>query len=183
MNQNVHSFPLSGFLTNLEGWGSKAGAIARRKLQQRLDLYPSARLFRISMSSVRRLDVTFASQAIAVLVRNNIGRCSICLIDLSDEDIIVNITAGAQRTGVPVTIWNGIDSKVVGPTLSPALAEALGIALGRPTVHSAELAQASAASITSASTRLKALWARGYLMREERPAASGGMEFVYQRIG
>ena len=82
-----------------------------------------------------------------------------------------------------MTIWNGIDSKVVGPTLSPALAEALGIALARPTVRTADLAQASTASIPSASTRLKALWERGYLMREEKPAASGGVEFVYQRIG
>ena len=38
-------------------------------------------------------------------------------------------------------------------------------------------------SIANASTKFKQLWEQGFLLRQESVADSGGVEFVYQRIG
>ena len=183
MNQNVHTLQLSSFLTNLEGWGRRAGEAARHKLGQRLDGNRDARILRISMSGVRRLDMTFAEIAIAGLIRDNLGKCAICLVDLADPDILDNVTAAAERTRVPVTIWNGVHVHVAGPRLTAAGSEALAFALARPQVRAAEFAEAAGISITNASTRFKILADQGCLMRQEGLADSGGAEYVYSRIG
>lgn len=183
MNQNTHSFRLHDFLMGGEGWGSKAGVIVRRKLQQRLDAHRSAELFRISMTGVRKLDVAFASEAICALVKEHMGSRAICLVDCSDEDVRLNVRAAAILSGVPLTIWHGGDVEVAGPPLGPAMHKALAFALARAQVRTADLAGAHGMQITAASNLLRQLARRGYLLRRASTAPSGGSEFVYRRIG
>ena len=38
-------------------------------------------------------------------------------------------------------------------------------------------------TIANASMKFKQLWEQGFLLREESAADSGGMEYVYSRIG
>lgn len=68
MNQNTPNLRLHDFLVGGEGWGSKAGGVARKKLQQRLGGFTAVALLRLSMTGVRKLDVSFASEAICELV-------------------------------------------------------------------------------------------------------------------
>ena len=183
MNQNAHTLQLSSFLTNLEGWGRRGGEAARHKLAQRLDTRPDGETVRLSMSGVRRLDMTFAQIAIAGLIRDNLGKRAICLVDLADQDILDNVTAAAERARVPVTIWNGVHVHVAGPCLTAAGSEALAFALAAPTVRAAEFAEAAGISIANASTRFKTLADQGCLLRHDGLAASGGAEYLYSRIG
>ncbi len=46
-----------------------------------------------------------------------------------------------------------------------------------------EIAEKAGLSIANASTKFKQLWEQGFLMRNESVADSGGVEFLYQRIG
>ena len=38
-------------------------------------------------------------------------------------------------------------------------------------------------SLTNASNKFKQLWQQGFLLRQERAAETGGVEYVYYRIG
>lgn len=136
------------------------------------------------MEGVERIDASFASEAIVELIRRYRGSRGICLIDLSDAEVRFNIDLAAARVNVPVTIWNEGKAEVIGGQPSPGNREALEFALSRHQVRAAEFADVSAnMSIANASTKFKQLWEQGFLMRMESAADSGGVEFVYRRIG
>ena len=183
MNRIEPNFRLLTFMNVPERWGRAAGGTIHRTLMDRLGAHSDPAPFRISMMGVRRIDVTFATVAIVEPIRQYLGTKSVCLVDLADQDIFENIAAAADRLNVPLTIWNGDRVQMAGPPPSSGLREALDYALNRTELRAAELARAQRLSITNASTKLKQLWAKGYLMRDEAWARSGGAEFVYRRIG
>lgn len=152
-------------------------------LTKHVDARPHIELFRVSMDAVTNIDVAFASEAIASLVQERLGRARICLVHLDDADVLENIAAAAERTRVPINVWSKAGVQVVGPPVGQASTHALAFALDRVEVRAAEFAKASGLSITNASTKFKQLCERGYLMRREATSASGGTEFVYRRIG
>lgn len=183
MNENSLTLRLHDFLVGGEGWGSKAGIVARGKLQQRLASQASTELIRLSMTGVRKIDVSFASEAIFEFIREHQGQRTICLVDVADTDVRANLVAAAQRTGVPVTLWNGGAAEVAGPPVGPAMRKALSLALERPQLRTADLVRVQGLKATAASNLLRQLASRGYLLRRLSLAASGGNEFVYTRIG
>ncbi len=183
MNQNSHTLRLHDFLVGGEGWGSKAGIVARRKLQQRLDNRASAELVRLSMSGVRKIDVTFASEAICELIKEHRDKRAICLVDVGDEDVRANLVSAAQRSGVPLTLWHAGAVEVAGRPLGPAMRKALALVLGRPQLRSADLAAEHGLGASAASNLLRQLAQGGYVLRQPSTAASGGIEYAYSRIG
>jgi len=183
MNENIHSLRLHDFLVGGEGWGGKAGAVARKKLQQRLESLGSADVIRVSMTGVRKLDVSFAIEALCEIVRENLGKCGVCLTDVSNEDVRLNVRAAAVLFDVPLTLWNGAQVEVAGPRLGPGLRMALDLALERGQLRTADIARAKGLTVNAASNLLRQLAIRGYLLRRASTAASGGSEFVYRRIG
>jgi predicted transcriptional regulator len=70
----------------------------------------------------------------------------------------------------------------VGLQPAQGTVDALQFALVKPEVRAAEFAAVSGTSITNASTKFKQLWDQGFLLRQERNAESGGVEFLYRRI-
>jgi predicted transcriptional regulator len=55
--------------------------------------------------------------------------------------------------------------------------------MGRPQTRAAEFAAEKGISIANASMKFKQLWDQGFLLRRESTSDTGGVEFVYQRIG
>lgn len=136
------------------------------------------------MEGVEQIDASFASEAIVELIRRYRGSKGICLVDLDDPEIRFNIDLAAARMNVPVAVWNGKSVEMIGGQPSAGNREALEFALARSQARAAEFAEASAnISIANASTKFKQLWEQGFLMRSESAAESGGVEFVYRRIG
>ena len=115
------------------------------------------RAAKVSMAGVERLDASFASEAI---------------VDLA-----------AERIGVPITVWDGTEVAVIGLKPSAGNREALEYALSRAEVRTAAFADVARISIANASTKFKQLWEQGFMMRTEGAADSGGIEFLYRRIG
>lgn len=183
MNQNSGALNLGMYLPQKEGWGRAAGGRLRQKLAAAIDGQRDVGLFRISLQGIKRLDVAFVSSALVSLVQQYLGTKSICLVTVTDSDVLENIAAAADRMEVPVTVWNGHVAQVFG--LSPRFAayDALTFALARSEVRATEYAAATGVSITSASSRFKHLWEKGFLARREGTAKSGGSEFVYRPIG
>jgi len=179
MNQNVCTFHFWMFLINHEGRGRSAGLRAQQKLQQYINARPDVDLFRISLDGTRRLDVTCAAAGLLAVVRHYRGTRAICLINLADRDVLENIAAVADRMKVPVTVWNNGEGQVIGLAPDSVLHHAKSFALSRPEVRAGEYAAASGLSVTNASSRLKQLWEKGLLLRNEVIAKSGGAEYLY----
>lgn len=166
------------------GWGRPQGRATLERLISFVESKPGQQLFRISMEDVDRIDASFASEAIVELIRRYRGSKGICLVDLDDSEVRFNVDLAAAKVNVPVAIWNGTTIEMIGGAPSSGNREALEFALKRPQARAAEFAESGAnVSIANASTKFKQLWEQGFLMRSEGAAESGGVEFLYRRIG
>lgn len=81
-------------------------------------------------------------------------------------------------------VWREGEGRVIGFNPSQGTAGALNFALQRETTRATEFASATLGmSIANASMKFKQLWEQGFLLRRENIADSGGVEFIYYRIG
>jgi len=183
MNQTATLLPLAEFMTAPDGWGRAQGREVYPKLLDFVETVPGALVLQVSFKGVRRIDISFASETVVELAARYKAKKGICLIDVTDTDVLENIDAAAVRKGMPLTVWTGSRPKVLGLSPSQGNEAALNFALSKAKIKAAELASAVGVSVTNASTKLKQLWDQGFLLRREEPAESGGIEYSYYRIG
>jgi len=175
--------PLRELMDGSEGWGRAKGREVFQKLLAHVESHPDQDTFRISLKGVKRADVSFSSESVVELVHRFKGKKGFCLVDIGSEDLEENLDAAAKRVEVPLMIWDGRRARFLGTPASTGNQDALAFVLERPQARAAEFAQSRAnMSIANASTKFKALWAAGFLMRRESAADTGGTEFVYHRI-
>jgi hypothetical protein len=172
------------FMDESEGWGRAQGREVYQRLLSFVENHSGVTVFRISTKGVRRIDISFASETVIELARRFRGSKGFCIADLDDADMIENLEAAAQKKGQPIVLWAGNAVRVMGVEPSQGNRDALSFALSRPQARAAEFAEVTPnMSIANASTKFKQLWEQGFLLRRESVADSGGVEFVYQRIG
>jgi hypothetical protein len=165
-------------------WGRPQGRSVFEKLVSFVEKHPGQLLFKLSMEGVERIDGSFASEAIVELVRRYVGIKGICLTELADDENRFNIDLAARRMNVPVAVWNGGAIEMIGGQPSSGTREALDFVLSRSEARAADFVGVRTnVSIANASTKFKQLWEQGFLMRSESAADSGGVEFLYRRIG
>jgi len=165
-------------------WGRPQGRSVFEKLVSFVEGHPGQSLFKLSMEGVERIDGSFASEAIVELVRRYLGMKGICLTELADDENRFNIDLAATRMDVPIAVWNQGAIDIIGSKPSSGTREALEFALSRLEARAADFVGVNAnVSIANASTKFKQLWEQGFLMRSESAADSGGVEFLYRRIG
>ena len=171
-------------MTDDDGWGRPAGRETYQSLMDFVERHPGTLIFRVSLSSVRRVDISFASETIVEIARRFRGRKGFCFVGLSDPDQRENWDAAAKRAKQPILNWDQQGHAVVlGLEPSQGNADAFKFALRKPETRAAEYAaSASGISITNASTKFKQLWEQGFLLRREAAAESGGVEYAYVRI-
>lgn len=183
MKQMAHVLALRDFMDRPDGWGRDQGRSVYQRLLRAVEESASTLIIRISMKGVQRVDMSFASETIVELARRYRGVKGMCLIDLTDNDMIENIDAAASKKSQPLLVWQGRFARVLGAQPTEGCREAFDFALERSQARAAEFAQAKKnISIANASMKFKQLWEQGFLLRRERVADSGGLEFVYQRI-
>lgn len=148
-----------------------------------VESHPGTVVFKISMKEVRRIDMSFASETIVELARRYRRAKGFCLIDLTDRDMIENIDAAGEKKEQPMLVWGEKSADLIGPEPSEGTRQAFEFAMGRPQARAAEFAAEKGVSIANASMKFKQLWEQGFLLRRESTADTGGVEFVYCRIG
>lgn len=183
MNEGVRVITLRDSMQRAEGWGRDQGREVYQRLLRSVEESPGALIFRVSMKGVSRLDISFASETIVELARRFRGAKGFCLVDLSDRDLIENLDAAAEKKGQPILVWHGKNADLIGPEPSEGAREAFGFAMARLKTRASEFAAHRGISIANASMKFKQLWEQGFLLRREGVADSGGVEFVYHRIG
>jgi hypothetical protein len=183
MNEVVRVLQLRNVMDKGEGWGRDQGREVYQRMLRFVEDSPGILVFKVSMKGVNRLDISFSSETIVELARRFRTRKGFCLIDLTDRDLIENLDAAAEKTGQPMLVWHGRSADLIGAVPSEGTREAFSFAMGRRECRAAEFAQSRNVSISNASMKFKQLWEQGFLLRREANAGSGGVEFVYQRIG
>jgi hypothetical protein len=183
MNEGVRVLALQEFMDRPEGWGRNQGREAYQRMLRFVEESPGTIIFKVSMKGVQRFDISFASETVMELARRYRKVKGFCLIDLTDKDLIENLDAAAERKAQPMLVWHGKSADLVGPEPSEGAREAFQFAMGRPETRATEFAARKGISIANASMKFKQLWEQGFVLRRESAADSGGVEFVYQRIG
>ena len=184
LNKGSMTIRLRDFMDEPEGWGRAQGREVYQRLLSFVEDHPGMMVFRVSTKGVRRVDISFASETLVELARRYRGLKGFCLIDLDDRDLIENWEAAAAKKSQPLILWEGAEGRVIGVEPSQGNKAAFAFALKRPKARAAEFAdQVPNMSIANASTKFKQLWEQGFLLRRESVADSGGVEFVYHRIG
>ncbi|MCM3869289.1 MAG: hypothetical protein ND895_01160 [Pyrinomonadaceae bacterium] len=172
---------LREFMDEDEGWGRDAGRITCQRLISFVERHPGVLIFRVTLTGVRRVDISFASETVVELARKHRGQKGFCFIDLVDVDQRENWEAAALRARQPIMSW-GVNGKpaFLGVEPSQGSVDALMFALRKTEARAAEYAATDRSmSITNASTKFKQLWEQGFLLRREAAAESGGREYVY----
>jgi len=175
---------LSDFMEGPEGWGRNYGREVYQRLLAFVEENSGVIVFKVSMKGTKRVDISFASETIVELAKRYRGLKGFCLTDLTDVDLMENWEAAAAKKGQPILVWEGENGRVIGVEPSQGNRGALAFALARPTARTTEFAESvPGMSIANASTKFKQLWEQGFLLRRESVADTGGVEFVYERIG
>jgi hypothetical protein len=183
MNEGVRVLALRDVMTKDEGWGREQGREVYQRMLRFVEDSPGVQIFRVSMKGVKRLDISFSSETVVELARRFRGKKGFCLIDLADRDLMENIDAAAEKKEQPILVWHGKSANLIGAAPSEGAREAFQFAMGRPQTRASEFAARRGISIANASMKFRQLWEQGFLLRRESAADTGGVEFVYQRIG
>lgn len=165
-----------------DGWGHEQGHQVYQRLIAEIRKYPAETVFQISLAGVRRTDASFPRESVMEAARRFREHRGFCLVEVADPDLLDNWDAAALRIGQPLCVWTGEICRILGPQPSEGNRAALEYALSQPAITVSELAAHLDYQVPNASNKLKALFAAGYLLRSERPAATGGIEHVYSRI-
>ena len=181
MNE-IRGLSLLEFMDRPEGWGRTEGREVHQRLLAFVEKSPGTLVFKISMKGVQRMDISFASETIVELARRYRRSKGFCIVDLTDNDLIENLDAAAEKKEQPILLWGEKSADVLGPSPSEGMREAFQFAMARTQIRAAEFATKNDISIANASMKFKQLWEKGFLLRRESTADSGGVEFLYQRI-
>jgi hypothetical protein len=167
-----------------EGWGRPEGREVYPALLNFVEAHPGTKIFRVSLERVQRMDMSFVSETIVQLAKRYRGNKGFCFIDMPNEDMAENIDAAAMKGEQPFLVWRNTKPSLLGPQPGPGTVDPFNFALQRPYTRVADFVAANRdVSLTNASNKFKQLWQQGYLLRRERAAETGGVEYVYYRIG
>lgn len=184
MNERTALLLLRDHMDAAEGWGRNQGREVYPRLLAFVESKPGTKVFKVSMRGINRLDLSFISETVVELARRYRGSKGFCFVDLDDTDLIENSEGAANKKEQPLFIWTDGQAELIGPKPSRGTADALVFALQHPEVRAAQFAAANPdISLANSSTKFKQLWEQGYLLRREAAAESGGIEYVYFRIG
>jgi hypothetical protein len=167
-----------------EGWGRPEGREVYPALLNFVEAHPGNKIFRVSLERVERMDISFVSETMVQLAKRYRGNKGFCFVDVPHEDMAENIDAAAIKGEQPFLAWRNTKASVLGPQPAAGTADAFHFALERPYTRVADFVAGNPGiSLTNASNKFKQLWQKGFLLRRERAAETGGVEYVYYRIG
>ena len=183
MNQKTTILKLREHMDSDQGWGRVQGRSVYSNLIDFVEGHPGSLIFRVSLSGVKRVDISFASETLVELANRYRKHKGFYFIDLTDQDMIENWEAAAERKNQPLIIWHGKEWKSIGPSPAKGASGAFDFAMQQEVSRASDFVAANPGmTIANASMKFKQLWEKGFLLRQERVAESGGIEFVYFRI-
>ena len=181
---------LTGLLSGrTEAWGTDLGARVFGAMNLELMGLGEGTLIRLDYAGLERTDVSFQREAVVETLRKYRPRLLFVIVNLRDQDIQTNLEHALERRSESVLAREPAGLRVLGKKPSEEqeatlrrvweLGEATSAMLVR---DAAERGQGKEEKLSTASSRLTALWKAGLLERVEGTAVSGGREHRYYPI-
>ena len=181
MNENRTSIQLVDLMERPDGWGNQEGKAVANKIISFIEDHPSARIIEISLKGLERNDASFARESVIAVAKRYRGEKGIFVTHLKSKDLLDNWIAGAESLQQPVNVVT--DRLItIGPAPTKGLQDVLDYVNSVSQTTTAEVAKKLKIQITNASTKLNMLKEKGYILRKEMTALSGGKEYEYSRI-
>ena len=171
-----------------DAWGTDLGARIFGTLNVELMGLGEGTVIRLNYEGLTRTDVSFQREAVVETLRKYRPRLLFVITGLTDPDIRTNLEHALERRGEAVILRNDNGPEVVGKRLSPEQQHTLERVWAVGEVTSAQLVRELAEhegreeKLSTASSRLTALWKAGLIERVEGTAISGGREHRYYPI-
>ncbi|MCG7566603.1 ArsR family transcriptional regulator [Pseudoalteromonas sp. CnMc7-15] len=184
MNQNTLPIKLRDLTARSDVHGNREGKEVYQKLLELIQSHPESNLVEISLDGITRSDASFPRESVVSIARQFSGEKGVYLVgvDPEDSDLLDNWHYAALFKKQPLTVWFGDQYKALGPQLTSSMASILSYVLGRKETTASDISMHFDISVPNASSKLKKLAQDGYILRIEKVAASGGIEFVYSPI-
>lgn len=171
-----------------EAWGTDLGARVFGTLNLKLMGLGEGTLVPVDYSGLERTDVSFQREAVVETFRKHRPRLLFVVVNLVDQDVRTNLEHALDRRGDCVTALEPDGRrKVLGKKLSEEQQATLERMWKLGEATSALFVREAAETgkdekLSTASSRLTALWKAGLLERVEGSAATGGREHRYYPI-
>ncbi len=173
---------LRDYMPGPDGWGYTMGRLVHEKLLAVVEAHPEEMVFSLSLEGVEHTDASFPRGSVIELAKSYRSQRGFCLKDTADPDLLDNWDAAALKREQPLIVWQDDVAHILGPQPGEGLREMIGYVLSVPSTITSEAAQILHLKVPNASNKLKQLWQEGYILRRERTANSGGVEYEYYRI-
>src|ERR1039457_818990 len=177
MKENCANISFRSLMKSADAWGHEEGREVFIKLLNCVEEYAGKKIFRISLKGVERTDTTFPRESLMELAKRFRGDKGFCLYDVTDDDLIENWAAAAVKKNQPIFVWRPNGYQLIGPPLNKGFATILDLALTRDCIRAIDAVKELGLGLSNASSKLKQLWEKGYILRSEEVAESGGIEF------
>lgn len=184
MNQNRLKIKLRDLTARSDVHGNREGKEVYFKLLELIQNHPEYDLVEISLAGISKSDASFPRESVVSIARQFSGDKGIYLVDIdpNDSDLLDNWHYAALFKKQPLTVWFGDQYKALGPSLTDNMETLLKYVLDKKHVTASDVAITFDISVPNASSKLKKLATDGYILRIEKVAPSGGIEFVYSPI-
>ena len=181
MKQKILRLKLRDYTVRDDVHGNREGRAVYSALLQDIDNHQDFNLVEISLAGISRTDASFPRESVVSIAKQFRGDKGIYLTGISAEnrDLLDNWHYAALAKKQPITVWFSNDYQTLGPELSASMTEILSYVLTQSEITAANISTKFDITVPNASSKLKKLANDGYILRIERVASSGGMEFVY----
>lgn len=183
MKQTHRNVKLLDLTKNPDVWGNAKGKEVGALLQNFIQGHPATDVFKVSFEGIERTDASFSREAVVEIASRFRTKHALAIVDLDDDDLIENLEVAAVKKEQPLFMWQDDSWKLLGPSPTRGNMDLLNHILTVAETTASMAASALDLKLTNASTKLKQLWEGGYIMRREEMAPTGGIEYIYYRIG
>jgi len=170
---------------SLTGIGDDEGKLVYNKLASFISSKTEYKIFYISIKDCV-FESSFARESIVRLAKDYRKKIGICLVDADNEMLRLNLLAPVFKLSQPIAYYIGdhfdhIRQEKVGAP-SKTNKPIFDFVFKNGTSSASQVADYLDMKVNNASTKLKALYEEGFLLRIEDTSDSGGVEYKYFAI-
>lgn len=180
MKQNSATIRLRDLLDRDDAWGRDEAKQVYPRFLDAVEKLGGADAIRISAEGIKNTDASFARETLFAAALRYRGTKVFCVVDLTNESMADNWDMAGLKMGIGIIWWVGDGYKFLGPGPSQTLMELFELAVKSDEgISTAYVHKKTGKELTNASTLLKQLSDKGYMVRREIVSPSGGKEFRY----
>lgn len=141
-------------------------------------------LISVSMECIDAIDACCVRDSLASIAKVYLGKLGVIITDLSPDadDVLFNLELGFKAKNIPLIVKYQNTHSIIYGNGNNCSAELLKKVYKKSEVTTADIANELGISSANASTQLKSLADKGFIMRCKSKSESGGIEYIYKSL-